>query len=108
VGGDQRPTEGDSRLRGCLRMVQLMPLPFENPYRLLPRLSLLLCVCAVSVHSVGQQGGTVQSSAVSDGEHALPACGERQLPCQLHSVGRLHRAPPYVTPLSTFITTLKK
>jgi len=45
VGDDQRLTEGDSRLRGCFRMVQLMPLPFENPYRLLPRLSLLLCVC---------------------------------------------------------------
>jgi len=49
VGGDQRPTEGDSCLRGCLRMVQLMPLPFENPYRFLPRLSLLLCVCVLSV-----------------------------------------------------------
>ena len=49
-----------------------------------------------SVHCVGHKGGTVQSFAVTDGQHEVLACREWEFSCQFNAVGRLYCSLAYV------------
>lgn len=57
-----------------------------GPYVTPPCVSVLASAC--SVHCVGDQGGTLQPTALPNSQHTLSTRGGRQLPRQLPAVGR--------------------
>lgn len=54
-------------------------------------------VSAHSVHCIGDQGGTVQPTALPNSQHAVSTRGGRQLSCQLPTVGRFLHPPVWVS-----------